>query len=345
MIISTFKSISKAYVDLQLDLEWNEVAELLMSHYDADNKHDVELYNMVEFKDPNDPTTEPARRYHYIDGVKQETYDVIPNTVRRCKGNVVSITGIVLDIDSDKTIEQAIELLDGIEYVLYTTFRHTMEKHKFRVVIPFSKPLLREDIAGRQQDIINTFPGVDNASFTVSQSFYFHSGKNDCITYHNRGVMINPYDFKYTEPNVYVPIETEYVVMDDEVMERYRENVRASLLSCSGLHYAGYGDKTNAVLTLISICRSAGITFSEYDSICNQIAAADSELKKAVVRHNAWVGWKGDRIRKEVRDKFIKDYGGRPLPKKIDKIVEYGERLNEIKLLSEILKRKKNGTK
>ena len=192
MIISTFKSISKAYVDLQLDLEWNEVAELLMSHYDADNKHDVELYNMVEFKDPNDPTTEPARRYHYIDGVKQETYDEIPNTVRRCKGNVVSITGIVLDIDSDKTIEQAIELLDGIEYVLYTTFRHTIQKHKFRVVIPFSKPLLATDIAGRQQDIINTFPGVDNASFTVSQSFYFHSGKNDCITYHNRGVMISP---------------------------------------------------------------------------------------------------------------------------------------------------------
>ena len=127
-------------------------------------------------------------------------------------------------------------------------------------------------------------------------------------------------------------------------MERYRENVRASLLSCSGLHYAGYGEKTNAVLTLISICRSAGITFSEYDSICNQIAAPDSELKKAVVRHNAWVGWKGDRIRKEVRDKFIKDYGGRPLPKKIDKIVEYGERLNEIKLLSEILKRKKNNS-
>ena len=146
MIISTFKSISKAYVDLKLNLSWEEVVDLLCSHYDAENKHDVELYNMVEFKDSDDITVEPARRYHYVGGVKQETYDTIPNSVRRCKSNVKSITGIVLDIDSDKTIEQAIDLLDGIEYVLYTTFRHTREKHKFRVVIPFSRPLLATSI-------------------------------------------------------------------------------------------------------------------------------------------------------------------------------------------------------
>ena len=345
MIISTFKSISKAYVDLKLDLSWEEVVDLLSSHYDAENKHDVELYNMVEFKDSDDITVEPARRYHYTDGVKQETYDTIPNSVRRSKSNVKSITGIVLDIDEDKSIEQAIDLLDGIEYVLYTTFRHTTEKHKFRVVIPFSRPLLATDIQGRQQDIINTFPGVDNASFTVSQSFYFHSGKNDNITYHNKGVMIDPYDFKYTEPIVYVPTEVTYNKMDDEIMERYRENIRSSLLSCSGLHYAGKGDNNGAVLTLISICRSANMTFSEYDQICTQIAAVDSELKKPVVRHNAWMGWTNDRVRKETRDKFISEYGGRPMPKRIDNTIDYQERLNEIKMLSEILKRKKNGTK
>lgn len=314
MNISTFKSIQQAYVDLNLDLPWAEVADLLLNHNDVESKHDVELYNMVKFKDVTDITTEPGRRYHYVDGVKQETYDSIPNTVRRCKANVVAITGIVLDIDEDKTIDQAIELLDGLEYVLYTTFRHTPEKHKFRVVIPFSTPLLREDIDGRKQDIIDTFPGVDNASFTVSQSFYFHSGKVDNIVYWNKGLMIDPYSFTYNPPPVYVqPEYTNTTSLDDEQLNYYREALVNSLLSCSGLHYAGKGANSGAVLTLVSICKSISLSFNEFDAICAQISDPSSELKKPNVRHSAWVSWTGDRIRKETRDKFIREYGGRPV--------------------------------
>jgi hypothetical protein len=315
-----------------------------MHHYDADSKDKVELYNMVHFKSSNDPTVEPGRRYHYIDSVKQSTYDEIPNTVRRCKNNVISITGIVLDVDEEMTMEQAMTKLDGIEYVLYTTFRHTPEKHKFRIVIPFSKPLLAEDVAGRQQDIISMFPGVDNASFTVSQSFYFHSGKNDSIAYHNKGYIIDPYEFEYREPEVYIPQETTIDRdIDDEVMNKYRENLKNSLLSCSGLHYAGKGNNNSAVLTLISICRSAKMSFNEYDEICAKIADPSSLLRDKTIRHNAWVGWSGDKIRKETRDKFIKDYGGRPLPAKIDKSVEYRSALEEIQLLQDLLRKKKNG--
>lgn len=314
MIISTFKSIHKAYVDMKLDMPWEEIADLMMSHNDVENKTDAELYNMVEFKDVTDPTTENGRRYHYIDGIKQETYDIIPNTVRRCKNNVLSITGIVLDIDELKTIEETKEILDGIEYVLYTTFRHTNNKHKFRVVIPFSRPLLREDIAGRQQDIINTLPSVDNCSFTVSQSFYFHSGKNDCYTYWNKGYMIDPYSFQYNPPPVYIPpTYTNTTELDDEQLEAYRTAVVNSLLTCSGLHYAGKGENNKAVLVLVSICKSIGLSFNEYDSICAKIADSTSELTKPNVRHSAWVSWSGDRIRKETRDKFISDYNGKPI--------------------------------
>lgn len=209
MIISTFKSIQKAYVDLRLDLAWSEIAELLLHHNDVDNKEDVELYNMVEFKTLDDPTVENARKYHYINGVKQNTFDTIANTVRRCKNNVISITGIVLDVDEKKTLQETMKELDGIEYVIYTTFRHTETDHRFRVVLPFSRPLLACDIEGRQQDIIKVFPDVDMSSFSVSQSFYFHSGKNDSISYWNLGEMIDPYDFKVAEPKV-----VEQVVYD-----------------------------------------------------------------------------------------------------------------------------------
>lgn len=314
MIISTFESVHKAYVDLDCDESWDDIATLLMTHIDVNSKHDVGLYNLAEFKKVFDPTVEWGRKYHYIDGIRQDSYDEIPNTVRRCKNNVVSLTGIILDVDEFQTIEETIDLLDGIEYVLYTTFRHTKEKHKFRVAIPFSRPLLAEDIQGRQQDIIDTFPGVDNASFTVSQSFYFHSGKNDPIAYHNKGVMIDPYSFKYNPPKVYEePIYNQTTKFEDEDMERYKNAVVESLQSCSGLHYAGKGDNNRGVLTLVSICKSIGLTFQEFDAICSKIADQTSELKRPDVRRNAWTGWDGDKIRKETRDEFIKSYNGKPI--------------------------------
>lgn len=314
MIISTFKSVEQAYVDLHLDMPWTEIADLLLTHNDVQKKSDVELYNMLEFKTLGDITVENARKYHYVNGMKQETYDLIPNTVRRCKNNVVAMHGLVLDVDEYMDIGQTIDLLDGLEYVLYTTFRHTKDKHKFRIVIPFCKPLKAEDIEGRQQSIIDTFPGVDNASFTVSQCFYFHSGKNDNIAYHNKGIMIDPYDFTYIAPIVQTQVtQPATTQLDDEQLNAYKLALIDSLLSCSGLHYAGKGENNKAVLTLVSICKSVGLSYNEFDFICNQIADNSSELKKQHVRHNVWVSWSGDRVRKETRDKFIKNYNGKPI--------------------------------
>lgn len=212
MIISTFKSVQKAYVDLRLDLSWDEISELLTHHYDVDSKEHVELYNMVDFKTVD---YELGRKYHYVNSERQDTYDEIENTVRRCKNNMVSITGITLDFDKDQTIEQTIQELEGIEYVLYTTFRHTVQNHRFRVVIPFSQPLLAGDVAGRQNDIKKMFPNVDNASFSVSQSFYFHSGKEDNIAFRNRGIMINPYIFEVEEFKEYVYEPTHQNTSED----------------------------------------------------------------------------------------------------------------------------------
>ena len=220
MIISTFKSVQKAYVDLRLDLPWAELSELLMHHYDVNSKEEVELYNMVDFKTSD---YELGRKYHYVNGERQETYDEIPNTVRRCKNNMVSISGIVLDFDKDQSIEQTIDELDGLEYVLYTTFRHTLDNHRFRVVIPFSRPLLAEDVAGRQKDIKTMFPNVDNASFSVSQSFYFHSGKEDNIAYHNKGVMIDPYIFEVEEIKPYVDNVVYDKSTNEEIMHLIQE--------------------------------------------------------------------------------------------------------------------------
>lgn len=323
MIVTTFKSIGKAYVDLRIDQTWEEHAKLFLEHHYSNKKEDVPMFNLAEFKDPDDPFVERGRKYHgqIVDGSFMRdangAYEEIPDTVRRCKGNIVSISGVVLDVDEAMTIEQAMTMLEPLEYVLYTTFRHTEDNHKFRIIIPFKRPLLAADIAGRQDSIMRTFPGVDNASFTVSQSFYFHSGKRDCIAYHNRGVMLDPYDdFAYTAPKIYsVPDQQQPVsqAMTAEQAAAYKAAVLASLSTCSGLHYAGKGTSNHAVLTLVSLCRSVGLTFEEFDQICANMAHPDSQLVSASVRRSAWTGWAGDKIRRVVRDEFIAEYGGRPI--------------------------------
>ena len=317
MIISTFRSVNKAYVEDVIDEHWDDIAELLMTHIKAENKTDVPLYNLVEFKSPDNPSVEPARLYKYIDGMRDPSgeYDILPGTVRRCKANVVALWGIVLDVDEQQTIEQTMELLAGLEYVLYTTFRHTSEKHKFRVVIPFSEPLLAEDIDGRKAAIIETFPGVDAASFTVSQSFYFHSGNTDSIVYHSEGAMLNPYDFEYREHVVYVAQGStrSNTEMDPEFADAYKKAVYASLKSCSGLHYAGKGANSGAGLVLVSICKSIDMDFATFDNLCESISAPDSQLRNAATRAAVWSGWSGNKVRRETRDKFLKEYGGQPV--------------------------------
>lgn len=313
MIISTFDSVYEAYVSLQVDASWEDLSLLLCTHNNVAKKDDSLLFNMMQFKTIDDPSVEFGRRHHYIDGIRQSTYDLIPNTVRRSKANVLSQHGIVLDVDKFMSIDEAIDRLDGVEYVLYTTFRHTFEQHRFRIVIPFSQPLLADDIPGRQDSIIKTFPGVDHASFTVSQSYYFHSGHNDPIAYHNKGTIIDPYMFEYTAPDVYEPlVETFNRDFSQQDQDAYKQAVVHSLRTCKGLHYAGSGNNL-AVLTLVSICKSIGLGFAEYDSICKQIASPDSLLQQATTRASAWAGWQGDRIRKKTRDDFIRTYGGEPI--------------------------------
>ena len=323
MIITTFKSIGKAYVDLSIDQSWVEHAQLLQEHYKASAKDQVPMFNLAEFKQPDDPFVERARRYHgrVVDGQFMRdangAYDELPDTVRRCKGNLVSISGIVLDVDEAMTIETAMTMLEPLEYVLYTTFRHTPEKHKFRIVIPFARPLLAADIPGKQASIMSTFPGVDNCSFTQSQSFYFHSGNVERIAYHNKGIILDPYDnFEYTPPKIYsvpTPEQPISTAMTPAQATAYKDAVVASLNTCSGLHYAGKGQSNHAVLTLISICRSIGLSFTEYNAICKQIAHPESALTSEAIRVAAWTGWAGDKIRRQNRDEFIAAYGGKPI--------------------------------
>lgn len=328
MIFTMFDSITRAYIYDQhdvVDMEWEDCAQFFMDHHRAEKKTDVRMFNLALFKTIGDQTAELGRKYKYLNNEKTG-YDVIPYTIRRCKANVVGISGIVLDIDKDYTIEQAITHFDGLEYVLYTTFNHIPEKHKFRIIIPFNTPLMAEDMPGREAAIKQHFPGVDQSCFTMSQSFYFHSGETDPIVYHARGEMINPYEFEVIEPEVqvYVPRTDDY-----EITDEYKDKVIRALESCSGLGYRGHGD--GGVLMLVAICRSIGLSFSEYDRICQTMAGSDSQLQQKACRKTAWDNCDYERITKVKRDRFIKEYHGMAIPDNTPngRIEDFGRRMAE----------------
>lgn len=313
--ISIFKSVNQAYVEYECDSDWQTLARDFCGITACDSKDSVPLFNLVEFKSITDPDVELARRYKYVDGERSldGAYEFIPGKVRRCKENVVGLHGIVLDIDADRTIEQAVELLDGIEYVLYTTYNHTWTNNKFRVIIPFSKPLLAADIAGRMMSIKSTFPGVDNASFSISQCFYFHSASivADAFSIWNQGAIIDPYDFEYQRPPVYVEPEIK-PQPEEAVLTEYREAVLRSLLSCSGLHYNS--DKQFGVLTLVNICKSIDLDFTGFANVVSKIRAPDSNsLSDQTLLRNAWTGWGTNRARRDTVNRFIEQYNGKPV--------------------------------
>jgi hypothetical protein len=60
------------------------------------------------------------------------------------ENNIASVHAIVLDYDSKHapvTVEQAQQVWGGFEHVVYTTFQHTPEKPRFRLVMPLSRPV------------------------------------------------------------------------------------------------------------------------------------------------------------------------------------------------------------
>lgn len=340
MIFTMFHSVLKAYIedmhDVVEDLSWEDFVQLLLDRQEIEKKEDGKLYNLALFKKIGDPTALLGRSKIFKKGEWTGEYKYYDNTVRRCKDNLVAISGILLDFDKGVKIEDVLEQYKGIEYVLYTTFNHTEESHRFRIVIPFTTPLKFEDIEKKKESIKQTFQGVDDASFSASQSFYFHAGHNDPIAYHNKGYMMNPYtDFVDGVVKEDKKVAKEFSTAF-ELSPEYQQKILDSLLTCRGLRYPN-------ALTLVAICKTYGLGFNDFNDICSKISDNDSSLiKMPSCRKDLWNS-DYDKITSDKRDKFIKDHGGRYVSKKVDKVLEYKQVKEDMDLLKQIIRLKKNG--
>lgn len=204
MKLTTFRTVWTAYTypSEVIDADWDTVAEVLLSFNKVQSKDEVGLFNVWQFAADG----EKGRKYH---DKSKTTWDDIAGTVRRCSANAQGLWGLMLDFDKNCTIEQVCTELEGLEYVLYTTFSHSTAQDKFRVIMPFDRMMTIAEYEAKKAAITATFPRADMASFSMSQSFYFHSGQceREAIAYRSHGHMLSPAMFEDTVQVASVPVQ------------------------------------------------------------------------------------------------------------------------------------------
>lgn len=313
MHISMMKNVFSPIDPLnQLTLSWDDIVKKLTYFNESKTKEQTPMFNLWQFKTLKDGA-ELGRKYDYdTEGNKLETYKELPNTIRRCAKNAIGLWGLVLDYDGKKTIEEALIEMDGIECVIYTTFRHTLDLHKFRVVMPFTRMVSLEEFELVQEDMHHCFPFADAASFSISQAIYLHSGldKSISISGHLSGNKIDPDIFVATEKEEQsIKQDSTSTSMDQYEFNKYQISIMNSLLTCRDIHRGA--TKTNGGgLTLALICKSIGVTFDVFQQVCSTVTSSDSCLRDNATQRQIWNEVVGDRITRQKRDKFILENNG-----------------------------------
>lgn len=128
----------------------------------------------------------------------------------RRKEFLINREGLTLDFDdvTYKDMENSIKALESINfnYCLYTTASYDGSNGKFRIIIPFNKPIAPKDYKRVAERIIKDSPlpkNIDEASFNVSQAFNFPTRLKDIepvFKYRTDGIYFNVDSYLIDEP-------------------------------------------------------------------------------------------------------------------------------------------------
>lgn len=267
MKLNIYNSVWEAYIHPSeiADIEFKDFVELCESESRLlDYKEQGKLFNMCSYR--TDSECPPEERFH-----AQATPWPRTELIRRCKRNVELIYCLLLDVDGTQTLEQAVERWVNWEFFAYSTFGNSRSKEKFRMVVPLARPMTLAEFDSRHASMIEEF-GVDAASFTISQAFYFPSYSRENaeqrFTFWNQvGQRYNALDLAAVELNTNILKEVPTGDVTATAQAIYR-----TLLTGKNLRYAD-------ALPLATICKSNGITSDQYCALVRQIAGADSSLR------------------------------------------------------------------
>ena len=259
-----YNSIYEAYVhkDDQIECTFEELVNFFTEEqkFLEDKTHGL-LFNCLKYKTD----------YLSPEVVKNARSD-ITDYIRRCKENVDTISCLLLDVDGTMSLEDCVNQWQNYEFLIYSTHSNSVEKEKFRLVIPLKTPLTNEEFDTRHDSMINEFH-VDGASFTISQCFYLPSyginNKDIGYVYWNKS--LERYDAMILKEQS-INQNIQFIKPNFDEKHPLAQSVYLTLMTGSDLHYSDS-------LSLAILCKSKGLSVNEYKQIVNTISAQDSDLR------------------------------------------------------------------
>lgn len=188
-----------------VETTWDDIIVLFTAeHQTFPEKHQAKLFNAAEYLPPSEIPEDS-------DNLVEDKDTGETHTARR-QVNLIQNHILVLDYDSDVTLEETLRRFKKYELVYYTSHSHMADDitHKFRVLIPFHKPVpshKKSTSVGDWYGIIEPLkefagPGCDPKSFDPNQIYEMPSAPQERMhlaqSGHNKGTNLDWKEFEQT---------------------------------------------------------------------------------------------------------------------------------------------------
>lgn len=155
--------------------------------------------------------------------------------------NIDMVTMIVLDIDCGMSLAETQKIMAGTESVIHTTFSHTPEHPKLRVIIPLKKavtPLHAKAIFLQMQE---RFGGrLDSACFDVARMFYLPRCPKDAETL---------FEYTHVPGELFVPETTIACEILDKPVKEPTSRIRTT--NSASFAKAEVGERNSTLASLV----------------------------------------------------------------------------------------------
>ncbi|MCD8905029.1 primase alpha helix C-terminal domain-containing protein [Staphylococcus chromogenes] len=178
MKIQLYKSVSATSFIEEYNLTWSEFLKWLdVKHIDANNKY--------------------ARGLMIAGDIQTATHDQVEK--HRKDANIVNRSMIVIDYDDLKNsidfIQRVYDCIGKLTYCIYSTYNHTHDSPRYRLIIPLSSPLDKKYYSEAVKSIANKIDvKYDRTSKIVSQAMALpvvKSAQHEFIFKVNKGVILD----------------------------------------------------------------------------------------------------------------------------------------------------------
>ena len=223
---------------------WNDIKELLMQsdlhHGDRVLAEYIHSDSDIKKQEKDCPAWMPVSLKEQSQGRKSE--------------NIDQVFCIVLDCDNGVTLVEAKELLHGRECIIHTTYSHTPEAPKFRVVLPLKQPVTPLQAKAHFFQMHRLFgERLDKACMEATRLFYLPSCPPDALAYvkriHMEGSFLDIADLSAED--------RMKVVADNPTVESTPGTARLTAVVARG---ASVGQRNTALTEFVGNCIAKDMT-------------------------------------------------------------------------------------